>query len=264
MRALAVTAAFASATVLAGCPDSFDVEKQTFPCRAATDCVHGYVCHPTRFVCVLANTVDAATAMLPEAPADFDASLPDAVDIGAAGSLRLFGAVCTATASCDQGTCVDGRCCENACAGTCMRCDITPGKCLPAPDNTDPDRECTNQTYSCSDYTYGLQNGNACYAGSAATVTVGTCNGIGGCRPKGCLNHGLGRLLAQCADKQCVKAGACTVELPVALYDTTALLCNAGPQATCTIQAINAPGCCSASGDCCPLPSCAPVAGVCN
>lgn len=47
---------------LSACPSGVEVEDQTFPCRAAGDCVEGYECHPTRFVCVVAGSVSAAAS----------------------------------------------------------------------------------------------------------------------------------------------------------------------------------------------------------
>ena len=43
------------------------------------------------------------------------------------------GASCTSAAECESGFCVDGVCCESACAGQCEACDIDPsrGQCLP-------------------------------------------------------------------------------------------------------------------------------------
>jgi hypothetical protein len=52
---------FSIAAAISGCAGDFDIDKQTYPCRAASDCVKGYECHPTRFICVLSGT-DAGAA----------------------------------------------------------------------------------------------------------------------------------------------------------------------------------------------------------
>lgn len=44
---------------LSGCLDGVEVEGQTFPCRRASDCVEGYECHPTEWICVPTGTSDA-------------------------------------------------------------------------------------------------------------------------------------------------------------------------------------------------------------
>jgi hypothetical protein len=59
MRAASLLIVFA----LAGCAGDFDVEKQTYPCRMASDCVDGYICHPTRWVCVPKGS-DGGPAMI--------------------------------------------------------------------------------------------------------------------------------------------------------------------------------------------------------
>lgn len=54
LRRLAAVALLA----LAGCPGDFDVDRETFPCRSPEDCVEGYECHPSRFVCVRSGAGD--------------------------------------------------------------------------------------------------------------------------------------------------------------------------------------------------------------
>ena len=65
------------------------------------------------------------------------------------------GAPCPGASSapdCLSGTCADGVCCENACGGTCERCDL-PGRagfCDPVPAGSDPDDECAAEpAFSC-------------------------------------------------------------------------------------------------------------------
>ena len=71
------------------------------------------------------------------------------------------GASCTSGVQCQSGSCVDGVCCNTACAGLCQACSlakngIADGTCADIPSGTDPDDECA-----------GTQ----------------TCNGAGGCMP---------------------------------------------------------------------------------
>ncbi len=41
------------------CLEDMQLEEQTFPCRAAEDCVDGFECHAQRFVCVAGAGLDA-------------------------------------------------------------------------------------------------------------------------------------------------------------------------------------------------------------
>jgi hypothetical protein len=51
---------------------------------------------------------------------------------------------CKSTADCGGGPCVDGVCCDSACTGTCMACNLptAPGKCSPVPYGNDPRGSC--------------------------------------------------------------------------------------------------------------------------
>jgi len=57
------------------------------------------------------------------------------------GSFSVNGQVCTNSAQCYSGFCVDGVCCENSCDAPCMTCagDKTAGSCTPAPDGSSCD-----------------------------------------------------------------------------------------------------------------------------
>jgi len=64
----------------------------------------------------------------------------------------ILGAPCTAAWECDSGFCASGVCCESACTGTCMTCDLPgdPGRCRVAPDGTTcPDSDACNGTEVC-------------------------------------------------------------------------------------------------------------------
>lgn len=68
------------------------------------------------------------------------------VDCGSSASCSkcVNGKTCSAAADCASGFCVDGRCCNTACSGTCQRCNLAGnlGTCTPSPAGTDPDNEC--------------------------------------------------------------------------------------------------------------------------
>jgi len=84
-------------------------------------------------------------------------------DTGPVSTLKALGDACTADDQCYTNHCVDGVCCNSTCGGTCMRCDVVAGRCMPAQDGTDPDNECSISAAN----TCGLD---------------GECNGRGGCR----------------------------------------------------------------------------------
>ena len=105
--------------------------------------------------------------------ADADCVPPHVCVAGKCG-LRGNGQACTASDQCQSRFCVDGVCCENACAGRCQFCasPASRGSCQPvrsgAPDPraaagvTDPARVCVDQ-------------------GPATCGTNGRCDGSGGC-----------------------------------------------------------------------------------
>jgi hypothetical protein len=80
---------------------------------------------------------------------------------GIGGCLLTNGQTCPSSLTCLSGNCVDGVCCNTACAGLCQACSMAKtgspsGTCAAIPDGTDPDNEC-----------------------AGALV----CNGAGACRP---------------------------------------------------------------------------------
>ena len=62
------------------------------------------------------------------------------------------GAVCGSNTVCASGFCVDGVCCNVACAGTCTACNVAGniGTCTNVPAGTDPANECAGATPNCN------------------------------------------------------------------------------------------------------------------
>lgn len=58
--------------------------------------------------------------------------------------IRGLGSNCATGADCDSGFCADGVCCESACAGVCVSCDLSgrSGSCRAYGAGTDPESEC--------------------------------------------------------------------------------------------------------------------------
>jgi len=145
-----------------------------------------------------------------------DMAAPDA-------PLLANGAACTAAGQCSSNFCVDGICCNSACAGACQACDSasSAGTCSPIADGQDPDNECAQQPAS----TCG---------------TNGACNGSGACRryPAG----------TQCA------AGRCTGSTEFAASTCNAAgMCVAGNMRSCAPNVCMGDSCassCTAQTDC--------------
>jgi len=242
MRGTIALLGFGSIALFAiACPDSFDVDGKTFPCRAPGDCVEGYVCHPTRYVCVLAGSVPDGGAL--------------STDGSIGSSTHNLGDRYNPVGTCDEGICVDGYCCENSCTDDCHRCDVDPGHCTPVQDGTDPDSNCGNRTYQCSMYT-AARNVLSCFALADQQVTGGTCGPTGACRPEACTN-GVGLEISKCANMGCLRDGACPAGAPVVDWDSPAELCVTGVGAVCSLMA-GGTGCCSLLGACCPDAMCTP------
>lgn len=49
--------------LFAACLEDYNVDEMTYPCRTAEDCVDGFECHSTRWVCVKAGTSSAALSL---------------------------------------------------------------------------------------------------------------------------------------------------------------------------------------------------------
>jgi hypothetical protein len=243
---------------LSACLRDVELDAQPYPCRSAADCVAGFVCDPTRFVCVLEGTrtptvadggapADAAREPDDAGPAA-DAATPDATAPDAAAKPGL-GEPC-ADGGCREGRCVDGVCCASACAGPCERCDLRPGECTPVPRGRDPDDECPD--LDCATLTYGLVGG-VCYAYRAETRAA-TCDGARSCTTPSCVDAAQGVGLARCADEGCVAPNVCPAGQPIGRFDSAAELCG-GPAQACRAQTVGE-GCCSPVGRCCPAGTC--------
>jgi len=129
----------------------------------------------------------------------------------------MKGDTCTCDNDCQSGFCVDGVCCNTACTGTCMACNVqgSPGTCTFVPAGSAP--HAANQCPASNESTCGLD---------------GTCDGSGSCR-----NHVAGTIC---------KAGSCSAGavVDVNVCDGSGR-CKAGPATIC------APFNCDASTNAC-------------
>jgi len=119
---------------------------------------------------------------------------------------KVDGVDCNDGGECRSNHCVDGVCCESACAGTCVACsnaktDKESGRCVAIPLQEDPDNECA------------VDNVNEC-------GTDGTCTGGGACRVQGV---GTACGSATCSGNTLTPTGSCN----------GASMCNEGAPRNC-------------------------------
>jgi hypothetical protein len=143
---------------------------------------------------------------------------------------RRGGASCAADDDCLSGHCTDGVCCNTACAGPCVSCNLPSrgGICWPTDSGArDPHQICQAQGPAGCGQT-GLCDGlGACALFPLGTLcaapsctgnvlnTAGTCDGLGTCRPPG---------LVSCTPFQC-HAGACTADCNADVDCDTGISC---------------------------------------
>jgi MYXO-CTERM domain-containing protein len=140
------------------------------------------------------------------------------------------GAVCTTLNQCLSGICVDGRCCQTACNGTCQACANTSGTCTNYSAYTDPVDECT---HTC--------NGNgACWDSCTLDTHCASnfyCNtGTSKCTPK-IANGQKCTVAGQCSSGNCVDTYCCNTACGAACDACNGLdrLWPASPNGTCSI-----------------------------
>ena len=129
-------------------------------------------------------------------------ALPTAGTGGVAPVLSLPGVACGADGECESDHCADGVCCDAACDGVCVACNLpaTPGKCTalaagvasPAGHPTcakDAATTCGNDGMcdgagACRKYASGTScAGGSCDATANSAVTGASCDGKGVCKP---------------------------------------------------------------------------------
>ncbi len=137
-------------------------------------CVDGFCCDGlcsfTCTACSMAKTGTAnGTCSNVTTGTDPDVECPGTTNCNGLGQCGLLaqGIACTQNAECSSGFCVDGRCCNTACNGTCQACSLAKkgaganGTCGVIVANTDPDNECAagecNGAGACE-----VANGSAC------------------------------------------------------------------------------------------------------
>jgi len=146
---------------------------------------------------------------------------------------------CQTQADCAVGTCTDGVCCNDSCAGPCRSCNLPGhiGFCTMAERDSDPDGDCTALPASTCSTSGDCDGSGACLRWPAGTSCGdshcegyllkggSTCNGVGNClqdsdtdcRPGLCLNSSCTQacLTHQDCDASgyCAADGTCKLDL---------------------------------------------------
>ncbi len=209
---------------------------------------------------------------------------PDSDGLDRAGSVdagKANGSTCESGADCASGFCVDGVCCESACAGPCRSCSRSAGRCSHFPAGDDPENECADQTTAACGTDGACDGAGGCRkygettvcqppacTGSASLTPARSCDGLGACRPAAG---------APCDPYACRAAAcltSCSAETDCAMgfgCVGTACVRKQADGAPCTMAAACASGRC-ADGVCCatvcslPCEACnlAGSAGICT
>ena len=194
------------------------------------------------------------------------------------------GQPCKDSSSCASGQCVDGVCCENACAGACQSCNLpsSPGRCLNVAANApDPHKNCKDQgaascstngkcdgTGTCQTYPVGQVCGTeTCTAGSYSPPP--TCNASSQCTPspsRPCnpyVCNGTACYTSPCTNNtQCVNGNVCSGAPPSCGLQPLGASCSLAKEC---VSGFCAQGVCceSACGDACMACNLLATAGLC-
>ena len=174
-------------------------------CTTGTDCGSGFcadgvccnvACTDTCRACNLGPLAGTCSLLTPGAidanPTGACAAPSSCAAGGACATGRKSnGAVCTADRECGSNNCIDGVCCESACAGKCRSCNNPTGTCTNARDGDDPRTDCSgdgacggtcNGRGACRYPASGLKCRDAGCQSDGYIGTAGFCDGAGRCQ----------------------------------------------------------------------------------
>ncbi len=137
-------------------------------CKSSAECPRGMACREGSCVWPASDAGQGGdTEDAGEPPIDASVTpIPGEADASLSSSAN--GTPCTSAETCGSGFCVDGVCCNSACTGTCVACNLKTfmGMCAEIPFGYDPDKECGRKVCdgdgSCGDRKI---NGKRCKAG---------------------------------------------------------------------------------------------------
>jgi hypothetical protein len=153
---------------------------------------------------------------------------------------KVNGQGCMGTSQCVSGNCVDTVCCDLACSGTCLSCNLAGavGACTFVASGQDPDSECAGTDVCNGAAACGKATGDACGAGAECAtgqcVDGVCCNSACGALCKACTMAKTGQANGTCAnistntdpDNECVGSVMCSGGACPLLVDGTACTLN--------------------------------------
>jgi hypothetical protein len=153
---------------------------------ASGNCVDDVCCESTGCsgACKSCNVPGSeGTCMLAQAGTEVPGSCSDGQACDGTGSCKSKnGQACTSTGTCASGFCVNGICCDSACTGTCVACNLSgrAGTCSAHPAGTDPNGECDQGTGVCKSTCDGVGACTFPQSGVSCGACL-TCDGAGTC-----------------------------------------------------------------------------------
>ncbi|NUQ71957.1 MAG: protein kinase [Polyangiaceae bacterium] len=121
-------------------------------CGRPEDCPRGMACRAGACVWVSSASDagpseparDASSDTSMDASTDASVSTEQLEDAGPSSGSKKNGEKCAVMNECQSGFCIDGVCCNSACTGTCVACNLRTfiGMCAEIPFGYDPDKEC--------------------------------------------------------------------------------------------------------------------------
>lgn len=211
-------------------------------CKDKDDCASG-VCQEG--VCCAGPCAGACKTCLPSTGACVSVTSSDDPDSCTGASTcdpggacrKKNGQACSQPTDCASGQCVDGFCCERACAGQCEACDVAghEGKCIPVAGDPHGKRPrctatgdkcggaCDGASVECAYPSADTTCGQAC---DAKLTTVSVCDGRGACvvgAPQSCPGNFV------CADKASCKTSCGSDADCLDGYACKGGICNAIP-----------------------------------
>jgi hypothetical protein len=189
------------------------------------------------------------------------------------GPGAVEGTRCTSSRECRSGACVDGVCCQSACTGACLACDLlgAEGRCLPVAEGEDPGNDCVEEPVAscgrdgvcdgmgaCRRY----KTGTVCTPGGcrdAIERAASTCDGAGTCVPGAAKGCAPALCIGDTCGMPCARHTDC---LPTSYCDGGTCRLKRDQAATCTMDEQCGTGHC-ADGVCCAT-ACAEKCFTCN
>jgi hypothetical protein len=183
------------------------------------------------------------------------------------------GTRCANGMDCRSGACVDGFCCQSACAGPCVSCDQpgAEGRCQPTADGEDPTADCQEDPPATCNLDGACDGRGACRRWRAGTIcapggcrdatekAANTCDGAGHCLTGGSRSCAPAVCVGESCGAPCTTRDDCQMGF---FCDASTCRAQRDQGAACTVDAQCTTGHC-ADGVCCAT-ACTEKCQVCN